>query len=320
VLRNPVGLVVDLLLVNIASPEQGGVGPTAPTGHSAQIEALAGEDMPLPVVSPEDLTEGEVGGRRVPCLGAELQLRAHLGYHPKARDRHDVALLCASAGLMPPGPYARPLRRRSVRERARVAVGAGARLVRPGSQATAVVVEVPQAAPLLAAVGCPAAVGGSGSMGPHVTICFPFVAGRSLDVTTSDALADAARRVSPFTARFAHVAGLPGVVHVPPVPAAPFVALTDMLAARFPDNPPYEGSFDEVIPHLTIAYDLEPDEVADTAAAFLPLEVEVTELAVAVCDRWGRWAVRHRHPLGGDPAPDGPKATLVESANDRAAP
>ena len=41
---------------------------------------------------------GEIGGRRVPCVTAELQLAHHRGYEPNHADRHDVALLEALAG------------------------------------------------------------------------------------------------------------------------------------------------------------------------------------------------------------------------------
>lgn len=39
--------------------------------------------------------EGIIGGRRVPCLSAELQLLLHTGYTQREVDNHDVALLRA---------------------------------------------------------------------------------------------------------------------------------------------------------------------------------------------------------------------------------
>ncbi len=44
------------------------------------------------------------------------------------------------------------------------------------------------------------------------------------------------------------------VVYLAPDPAEPFVALTEALAAAFPDCPPYGGAFDEPVPHLTIGH------------------------------------------------------------------
>ena len=46
--------------------------------------------------------EGEIGGRPVRCITAELQLRHHEGYERTEIDRHDVALLARLAGVAPP--------------------------------------------------------------------------------------------------------------------------------------------------------------------------------------------------------------------------
>jgi lincosamide nucleotidyltransferase A/C/D/E len=50
-------------------------------------------------------SEGEIGARRVHCVGADLQLWHHVGYAPRATDRHDVALLAALLGRDVPPPY-----------------------------------------------------------------------------------------------------------------------------------------------------------------------------------------------------------------------
>lgn len=47
---------------------------------------------------------GEIEGRSVPCVSAELQLRHHLGYDWDERDRRDMELLAERFGLpLPPG-------------------------------------------------------------------------------------------------------------------------------------------------------------------------------------------------------------------------
>jgi hypothetical protein len=43
------------------------------------------------------------------------------------------------------------------------------------------------------------------------------------------------------------------VLYLAPDPARPLIALTELLAARFPSFPPYAGRHAEVIPHLTVA-------------------------------------------------------------------
>jgi lincosamide nucleotidyltransferase A/C/D/E len=47
---------------------------------------------------------GEVAGRPVPCMTAEVQIACHLGYPPTDKDRRDVAALARRFALpMPPG-------------------------------------------------------------------------------------------------------------------------------------------------------------------------------------------------------------------------
>ena len=47
---------------------------------------------------------GEIGGRRVPCISARLQLQHHLGYALRETDRHDLAVLAEHCGVpLPPG-------------------------------------------------------------------------------------------------------------------------------------------------------------------------------------------------------------------------
>ncbi|MBT8214918.1 MAG: amino acid transporter [Acidimicrobiia bacterium] len=52
-----------------------------------------------------EISDGTIGGRRVTCISAALQLRFHDGYEPQEKDRNDVAVLCAATGLEPPSAY-----------------------------------------------------------------------------------------------------------------------------------------------------------------------------------------------------------------------
>jgi lincosamide nucleotidyltransferase A/C/D/E len=49
---------------------------------------------------------GWVAGGAVNCLTPELLLLHHTGYEPKARDRHNVRMLCERFGLRPPPSFA----------------------------------------------------------------------------------------------------------------------------------------------------------------------------------------------------------------------
>jgi lincosamide nucleotidyltransferase A/C/D/E len=73
------------------------------TGDGVQRGALPdGSDAPYPAA---ERGRGQIEGRPVPCIGPRLQLEHHRGYEPTARDRADVAALCAAFGLDPPPGY-----------------------------------------------------------------------------------------------------------------------------------------------------------------------------------------------------------------------
>lgn len=85
----------------------------------------------------------------------------------------------------------------------------------------------------------------------HVTALGPFV-----DELTDDAerrVAAIAADTAPFDFVLARMARFgDGTLHLVPEPDGGFRALTDRLAAEFPEHPPYAGRFPDVVPHLTL--------------------------------------------------------------------
>ena len=63
----------------------------------------------------------------------------------------------------------------------------------------------------------------------------------------------------------------PGTLWLAPEPTEPFVAMTEALARQFPDHPPYDGMFETITPHLTVAQGDELDEAAKALTSYLPL-------------------------------------------------
>lgn len=171
---------------------------------------------------------------------------------------------------------------------------------RPTPDVSALYVEIPAAEALVgdvriawddaAAVGVPA----------HVTVLFPFLHPDRIDALVVDELREIARRVAPFEARFEEVGRFPGVVWLAPEPALPFAKLTDAIAARWPDHPPYGGAFEEVVHHLTVADGAPADILAAIERelrAGLPIRAAVTDVTLAV-RRSGSWRRLERIPLG----------------------
>jgi 2'-5' RNA ligase len=134
----------------------------------------------------------------------------------------------------------------------------------------------------------------------HVTILFPFLPVGRLEPAVRAEVAAIAAAHDPFDVRFRRLGRFPGVVYLEPEPSAPFANLTEAVVRRFPDFPPYDGAFAEVVPHLTVAEsEAAPlDEIAAHARAVLPFERRVSALEVIVEGGDGRWRTCWRLPLG----------------------
>ena len=88
---------------------------------------------------------------------------------------------------------------------------------------------------------------------PHVTVLFPFVDGAHVD---EGALRDLLTRFRVFDFvldRLEHFES--GVAWLRPNPAGPFTDLTAAVWERWPDHPPYEGEYDEVMAVVKRAVD-----------------------------------------------------------------
>ena len=131
-----------------------------------------------------------------------------------------------------------------------------------------------------------------GELPPHVTILYPFIGGRCVDEAVLSALAEVLGPVTAFPFRLTAIGHFPGVTYLRPEPAGPFVAMTSSLVARWPDHPPYDGAYSEVVPHLTVT-----EHAARALGNELPISAVAREVHVATQDRQGRWHTRSSFPL-----------------------
>ncbi|GAB3439224.1 2'-5' RNA ligase family protein [Actinophytocola sediminis] len=122
----------------------------------------------------------------------------------------------------------------------------------PAPTATALVVPVPAAEPVVghhrrvldhtAVWGVPA----------HVTVLYPFVPPEQLTENTVEIVRGLVGGIEAFDCVFARISWFDqDAVWLAPEPAEPFRELTDAVWRRFPDHPPYLGRFADVVPHLT---------------------------------------------------------------------
>jgi 2'-5' RNA ligase len=138
----------------------------------------------------------------------------------------------------------------------------------------------------------------------HITLLFPFAPREQL---TEALLADVRsffveRQTFEFTLE--HIETFPpAVVYAAPEPARPLRECTDAIHARFPDWPPYEGAFAEVIPHATLAEDVDAirvlPEIERRLADHLPRHYAIDHATLLEEFAPDRWHERERFRLGG---------------------
>lgn len=200
-----------------------------------------------------EFTSGEIQGRPVPCISLDLQLKTHSSYRKRWRDRTDIALL---------------------------------RKLREGSATTLIV-------PVQAADGLLQKSAREDGLPAHITILYPFLNARAIDDETDVALASLLGQVSAFDFALSEIGRFPGVVYLAPEPAAPFLALTQALARRWPDHQPYGGEHQEIIPHLTVAYGA---SIPPGLAERVPLTARAEEVWL-MSRTAGRWVRRSSFSL-----------------------
>ncbi len=87
----------------------------------------------------------------------------------------------------------------------------------------------------------------------HITLLAPFLPLQVVGGEDQSWLRRLFAASDPIHFSLARVARFAGVLFLAPEPGEPFTALTEAIWRRWPQCPPYEGAYDEVVPHLTEA-------------------------------------------------------------------
>ena len=166
---------------------------------------------------------------------------------------------------------------------------------------TALLILVPEAEPLVSEWRAQHDQSAQRGVPAHITLLSPFAPTEKVDDELLTALRELFASRPPISFELRRVARFLEVAWLAPEPPEPFAALTRLIAARFPDYPPYEGAHDEVIPHLTVAeggIDLQ-DQVEAALAGHLPISAHATDVAFLFEDDEGLWREAHSFPLSG---------------------
>ncbi|GAB2901290.1 2'-5' RNA ligase family protein [Streptomyces mayteni] len=137
----------------------------------------------------------------------------------------------------------------------------------------------------------------------HVTVLVPFLGVDRIDAGVLGELEALFGAHRPFSVRFEECRRFPEILYLVPGPDQPFRALTEAVVARWAEVPPYDGLFEDVTPHLTVAQRQSGvvfDEVEATLTARLPLIADVEAVSLWVSDG-DRWHQRAEFPLSGPP-------------------
>jgi 2'-5' RNA ligase len=171
----------------------------------------------------------------------------------------------------------------------------------PRPRQSAVIVAVPQAEPAVGELRRRHTYDAPLGLPPHVTLLFPFVPVAQIAEDVEARLARLVGAAPAFDVAFARPARWPELVYLEPEPSEPFARLTEAIAAKWPEHPPYEGEHETVIPHLTVAESNDGsllDEIAAGLVPHLPIELHVREAQLYAEGDDGRWSERRRFPLG----------------------
>ncbi|WP_030761215.1 MULTISPECIES: 2'-5' RNA ligase family protein [unclassified Streptomyces] len=135
----------------------------------------------------------------------------------------------------------------------------------------------------------------------HITVLFPFLDESRIDAVVHSALADVLGSHQAFDLRFERCGRLPEVLYLVPEPDTHLRQLTETIADRRPEAPPYGGRFAEIVPHLTIAQgqdDAVMEEIEADLAGRLPFTSHVASVELMVHDGV-KWQERASFVLGG---------------------
>lgn len=175
-----------------------------------------------------------------------------------------------------------------------------------GANESGVVLEVPEAEPLVARWRHRHDPAADTGVPAHITLLYPFIPPDRLTPESLEALRTIARRAIPFRFALVGVDEFPGLLWLRPEPSSAFVALMRQLWAAYPSFPAYGGRYPDPTPHLTVAV-VEPGEGQEALrrelegelAGQLPVECAASALTILGSDAGGRWSARHRFALRG---------------------
>ena len=138
-------------------------------------------------------------------------------------------------------------------------------------------------------------------MPAHITTLYPFLDEDRLTEVVVAQLCELCAELPHLDVVFRRTGRFPEVLYLDPEPGDGLRQLTVAIAQRWPEAPPYGGSFEDISPHLTVAHGAGDGLLADIEADVLrglPVRTQLVEACLYVFDG-ARWRLRARLPFHG---------------------
>jgi 2'-5' RNA ligase len=142
-------------------------------------------------------------------------------------------------------------------------------------------------------------------MPAHITLLYPFKPPDEVDEAVLDSLRHCFRRFAPIHFSLSSIRRFSvEVLYLAPEPDEPFRQLTLAIWDRYPETPPYGGKWPNIVPHLSVAWLADEQQLDGITNDFVEasqeqLPIRATASEVALMDiRSGRWQVRAMFSLG----------------------
>jgi hypothetical protein len=155
---------------------------------------------------------------------------------------------------------------------------------------TALIVVVPEAEASVDQIRLRHVASAAQGVPAHITLLSPFADAEDLD---EQALSDLFAGLPAFDFVLDRVEQWKdGIVWLHPEPSEPFEQLTEAIWQRWPDCPPYEGTVETIIPHLTLS------ERPIQVELDLPIRSRADTVSLIEQSSDGTWSTSRLFPLG----------------------